>query len=186
MIVDIRRFSVEEYYRMAETGILDPDERIELLAGQIIPMSPKGTAHEAAIARLDKILRTRLGEQVLLRFQSPIRLDPYSEPEPDIAVVVPDPLFYEHRHPIPQEIYLIIEVADINLERDTIFKTQLYAESGIRDYWVLDVSDRRVYVFREASETGYQSQAVLSETETLSPLEFTTCNITVEEMLQPV
>lgn len=186
MIVDIRRFNVKEYYRMAETGILDPDERVELIAGQIIPMSPKGTAHRAAVKRIEKLLENRLRDRVLVFTQDPIRLNNYSEPEPDIAVVMPDPLFYEDHHPIPEEIYLIIEVADTTVDRDTNFKAKLYASSGIRDYWVLDVSDRRLFVFREPSEIGYQSQAILSETETISLLEFDDCHITVGEMLRPL
>ena len=108
MVLDIRLLTVKDYHRMAEAGIFHPNERVELIAGQIIRMTAKGTAHSAATTRTDSLLRNRLGTQVLVRPQEPIQLDDLSEPEPDIAVVRPDPLYYEDHHPTPSEIYLII------------------------------------------------------------------------------
>lgn len=186
MLLDVRLFTVKDYHRMAEAGILDPDERVELLDGQIIKMPAKGTAHEAAITRTDLFLRERLGRGVLLRLQSPIQLNEYSEPEPDIAVAIPEPLFYENHHPTPSEVYLIIEVADTRLNRDTEFKARLYAQAGIADYWVLDVNERQLHAFQEPSPNGYQSEAILSAREAVSPLAFPDVTITVGEMLRPL
>jgi Uma2 family endonuclease len=185
MLLDVRLFTVKEYHRMVEAGILDPDERVELLAGQILKMAAKGTAHEAAITRADRLLRNRIGEPVLLRLQSPIQLNDYSEPEPDIAVVQVDPLDYEDHHPNSSEVYLIIEIADTSLNRDLNFKAQIYAQSGITDYWVLDINERRLYVLREPNNNGYQNQVILSDHDTVLPLTFPDCVITVGEMLRP-
>ena len=186
MVLDIRLLTVKDYHRMAEAGIFHPNERVELIAGQIIRMTAKGTAHEAAITRTDKLLENLLREQVLTRLQSPVKLDDYSEPEPDIAAVMPDPMYYEDHHPTPSEIYLIIEVADTSFKIDRQVKAPVYAQSGITDYWILDVNDRKLHVFREPTPDGYQSEVILSEDARVSPLAFPSCTITVREMLRPI
>jgi len=186
MLLDIRLFTAKEYYFMAETGILNPDERVELLAGQIVKMAAKGTAHSAATTRTEKLLESRLENQALVRVQDPVQLDDYSEPEPDIAVVRVDPLFYEDHHPTPSEVYLIIEVADTTLSRDIEFKARIYARAGITDYWVLDVNNRRLHIFREPSLNGYQSELILSDSGSVSLLAFPNVIITVGEMLRPL
>jgi Uma2 family endonuclease len=185
MVSVIRLLTVQDYHRMAEAGIFHPEERVELIAGQIIQMSAKGTAHEAAITRTERLLRNRLSNQVLCRLQSPVQLDNYSEPEPDVAVVMPNPLDYDDHHPTPSEVFLIIEVADSSLKYDREKKAPMYAKAGITDYWVLDVIGRKLYVYRSPSQTGYQSKMILSEEATISPLAFPECLITVKEMLRP-
>lgn len=185
MLSDVRLFTVKDYHRMAESGIFDPDERVELLAGQIIKMTAKGTAHSAATTRTEKLLENRLGEQVLVRVQEPVQLNDFSEPEPDIAVVIPDDSYYEDHHPTPLEVYLIIEIADSSLNRDLEFKATIYAQSGIIDYWVLDVNERQLNVFREPSQNGYQSEVILRDEATIFPLAFPNCLIIVREMLRP-
>jgi Uma2 family endonuclease len=182
--IAVRRLSVQDYHQMAESGILQPDERIELLEGQIIQMAAKGTAHSAAVTRIERLLRNRLGERVLLRFQDPVRLNDYSEPEPDVAVVQPNTLFYEDHHPIPSEVFLLIEVSDTTLKFDREVKSPAYARSGIAEYWVLDVKARKLHVYRVPGTDGYQSEAILSEELTVAPLAFPDCVITVREMLR--
>ncbi|MBD2200599.1 MULTISPECIES: Uma2 family endonuclease [Calothrix] len=186
MVLAIRLLTVQDYHRMAEAGIFHPEERVELIAGQIIQMVAKGTAHESAITRIDRLLRNRINHEVLLRFQSPVQLDDYSEPEPDVAVVVPDALDYDDHHPKPPEIFLIIEVADTSLKYDTEVKAAIYAKSGIVDYWVLDVNRRKLHVYRLPSPQGYQSETILAEDVQISPLAFPNCLITVREMLRPI
>lgn len=185
MITDIRLLTIQEYHRMAEAGIFHPEERLELIAGQIIRKSAKGTAHESAITRTERLLRQRLGEQVLLRLQSPIQLDDYSEPEPDIAVVMPNPLDYDDHHPYPEEVFLLIEVADSSLKYDREVKAIAYAKSGIADYWILDVNQRKLHVYRLPSPDSYQSETILSEDVTISPLAFPDCAIAPRELLRP-
>ncbi|MBD0346530.1 MAG: Uma2 family endonuclease [Coleofasciculus sp. Co-bin14] len=181
----LRLWTAEEYHRMAEAGIFHPEERVELIAGQIIRMSAKGTAHTAAVRRTAKILRNLLTNQAEVYTQDPIQLDDFSEPEPDVAVVRIDPLDYADHHPTPSEVYLIIEVADSSLKYDRETKAKAYARSGIADYWVLDVINRKLHMFREPIQEAYQSEVILSEEASVSPLQFPTLEITLQEMLPP-
>ena len=183
-VTDIRLLSVHDYHRMVEARVLAPDERVELISGQLYKMAAKGTAHSAAVTRIERVLKARLSDRVLLRFQDPIQLDDYSEPEPDIAVVKVNPLDYEEHHPTPSEVYLLIEVADTTLKRDRELKAPAYAQSGIQDYWILDVNQRQLYVFRSPTATGYANEFVLSESDVISPLTFLDCQIAVVEMLR--
>jgi Uma2 family endonuclease len=185
MRVGFRLISVQDYHRMAEAGIFCPDERIELIEGQIIPMAAKGTAHTAAVTRIHRLFRNRLGDKVLLRLQDPIALNDYSEPEPDVALVRPDPLDYEDHHPTVADVFLVIEVADSSLKFDCEVKAITYAKSGISDYWVLDVTARKLHVFRLPSADGYQSETILLEEVAVAPIAFPDCEIRVEEMLRP-
>lgn len=182
--IALRRLSVQDYHRMAESGILQSDERVELLDGQMIQMAAKGTAHSAAVTRIERLLRQRLGDRVLLRFQDPVRLNDYSEPEPDVAVVQPNSLLYEDHHPIPSEVFLLIEVSDSALKFDREVKAPAYARAGIAEYWVLDVNARKLHVYRVPGAEGYQSEAILSEALTVAPLAFPECVIAVREMLR--
>ncbi|MDZ7957314.1 MAG: Uma2 family endonuclease [Aulosira sp. DedQUE10] len=179
----LRLWTVEEYHRMAEAGIFGADERVELLEGKIIWMSAKGTAHRSAVGRTDYLLKNRLVNRAWVAIQNPVKLNERSEPEPDIAVVKIDPLDYAEHHPTPPEIYLIIEVADSSLKLDCETKGKYYSKAGIRDYWVLDVVNCQLHIFRKPTEDGYQSEKILSEDETISPLEFPNVRITVLEIL---
>jgi Uma2 family endonuclease len=186
MLLDIRLLTVKDYHQMGETGIFDPDERIELLSGQIIKKPVKGPSHSAAVKRIDRILRSKLGNSVLVQLQDPVQLDNYSEPEPDVALLVPNPTDYEDHHPTAADVYLIIEVSDSTLSRDCEFKADLYARSGIVDYWVLDLSNRQLRVFREPTQNGYQKKMTLSENESIALLAFANCMIQVSELLRPI
>jgi Uma2 family endonuclease len=186
MLTNIRQITVTEYHQMAEMGIFHPEERLELISGQIIKMAAKGTTHEAAITRTQRIFNQRLGDKVLIRTQSPIKLDDYSEPEPDIAIVKTNALDYEDHHPQPSEIFLIIEIADSSLKYDREVKTSAYAKSGIIDYWVLDLNGRKLYVYRLPNAEGYQSESILGENLTISPLAFPECKITIKELLRKI
>jgi Uma2 family endonuclease len=186
MLTNIRQISVTEYHRMVEMGIFHPEERLELLSGQILKMAAKGTAHEAAITRIQRILNQRLGDQVLIRTQSPITLDDFSEPEPDVAIVKTNILDYEDHHPQPSEVFLLIEVADSSLKYDREVKSLVYAQSGIIDYWVLDVNGRKLSVYRDPHITGYQSESILGENLTISPLAFPGFEIKIRDFLRKV
>jgi Uma2 family endonuclease len=179
----LRLWTVDEYHRMAEAGIFGGDERVELLAGKIIWMSAKGTAHRSAVARTDRLLQNSLRNLALICVQDPVKLNERSEPEPDIAVVKVDPLDYADHHPTPGEIYLIIEVADSSLKVDCETKAQAYSQAGIRDYWVLDVVNRQLHIFREPTEDGYQNEIILGENGTISPLQFPDLQIAIFDML---
>lgn len=181
----LRLWTVAEYHRMVETGILASDEPVELVAGRVIRMSPQKTPHATAVTLTRLLLEDSLGKQVLVRSQLPVTLGDRSEPEPDVAVVMADALRYLDHHPIPSEIYLIIEIADTTIKRDCNLKALDYAQSGVTDYWVLDLNQRQLHVFREPSPSGYQKRDLLQEAGRISPLHIDLV-IQVQEMLPPL
>jgi Uma2 family endonuclease len=185
IFVDLRLLTVADYHQMVESGILSADERVELVEGQLYQMAAKGTAHSAAVTRIDRILADRLGDAVLLRFQDPVLLSNVSEPEPDVAVVQPDRLDYEERHPGPGDILLLIEVADTTVKRDLEIKAPAYGRAGVVETWVLDVSGRCLHVFREPGPKGYGLKWVVTDGESIAPLALPNCVIQVREWLRP-
>ena len=181
--LQLRLWTVEEYHRMAEADIFAPDERVELLEGRIIWMIAKGTAHRSAVGRIDRLLQDCLKNRALICVQDPVKLNDRSEPEPDISVVKIDPLDYADHHPTPSEVYLIIEVADSSLKLDCETKAQAYSLAGIKDYWVLDVVKRELHIFRKPTQKGYESETIIAEYGTVSPLEFPDLYIRLSDML---
>lgn len=141
--------SVDAFHRMGETGILGPSERVELIAGEIVTMSPIGVLHAAIVDALTRHFARRAGESVFVRCQNPLRLDGFNEPEPDIAVVRARDDLYTTAHPGPADVLLVIEVADTSLDYDLGTKTPLYARHGIPEVWVIDAATRQTRVFRQ-------------------------------------
>jgi Uma2 family endonuclease len=186
MTVQSRPFTVVEYHRMSELEIIALEERTELLDGQIIVMAAKGTAHSSATTLTQDLFKERLGRRVFVRSQEPIRLNDRSEPEPDVVLAVRDELAYSTHHPTVAEVLLAIEVADSSLKYDLEVKAIAYAKAGILDYWVLDVVERRLHVFRQPDQGIYQSQAILAEALEITPIAFPDCTIFIREMLPPL
>jgi Uma2 family endonuclease len=182
----LRKWTVAEYYKLGEMGFFRPEERVELILGNIIKMSAKGTAHTSALGRTDRLFQDLFHNLAWVRVQDPIALDDSSEPEPDIVLAIIDSLDYATHHPTPAEVYLIIEVADSSLTYDREVKAEIYARSGIADYWILNVNERQLHVFREPTEDGYQSEVILGENASISPLQFPTFNIAILAMLPPI
>ena len=152
------RFSVKEYYRMAETGVLRPDARVELLNGEITDMSPIGPFHGGVVNRLIRSFTRSSGERWLVSPQNPVRLDDYSEPEPDLMLLKPIPDDYISRHPQPEDVYLLIEVSDASLITDREEKLPIYGRAGIVEVWIVNLVDLTVEVYREPHFTGYGSR----------------------------
>ena len=167
---------------MIEAEILTTDDKVELLEGQIIQMSPQYPPHAATTQRTFNYLSRLLAGKAFLRMQLPITLNPNSEPEPDIAIVRFHPREYLDGHPTGDDIFLLIEVADATLRRDCNHKARTYAKAKITDYWVLDVNARKMYVFRQPGEQGYQEQMLLDENATLSPLAFPEVEVQVNQL----
>ncbi|MBI4781958.1 MAG: Uma2 family endonuclease [Oscillatoriophycideae cyanobacterium NC_groundwater_1537_Pr4_S-0.65um_50_18] len=155
-------WTVDDYHRMVETGVLTGSDRVELLEGQVIEMNPQLPPHAATTQRAFRYLDRLLETVAYVRMQLPVTLKPKSEPEPDIAVVRIDANEYGDRHPTPDDIFLIIEVADSTLLGDRQQKSLVYAKAGIADYWILDVNAKQVYVFREPTLEGYQQEAIVA------------------------
>jgi Uma2 family endonuclease len=144
----VHRFTRDEYYRMAEAGLFR-DERVELLDGEIITMSPQNTPHASTVYRLAHRLEQLIGNATCIRCQLPIVLNDWSEPEPDIAVCAPDPHDYSQAHPQPGQILLLIEVADASSSYDRGQKATAYAASGIPELWIVSLPDRRLEVLSD-------------------------------------
>lgn len=140
---------------MREAGILGEDDRVELVEGDVVAMTPIGSAHAACVKRLTLLLFRAAGELALVSVQDPVRLDEASEPKPDLALLHPKPDFYASGHPGPEDVLLLIEVADASLAYDQEVKLPLYARAGIREVWLVDLPGRRVLVHREPGAGGY-------------------------------
>lgn len=183
----LKRWTVQDYHRLGDLGILAPEERTELIAGQIILMASKGTPHVLSLRLLSQTLDALFAEHpVFISLQDPIQLDDFSEPEPDVAIVRGRILDYADHHPTAQDVDWIIEVADSTLSYDTGTKAQLYAQSGIPDYWVLDLKNRQFHIFRNPTPTGYSSHLILAEPNQASPLAFPQVSLDLTASLPPL
>jgi hypothetical protein len=165
-----RRFTVDEYYRMAEAGILGEDDRVELLDGEIVEMTPIGERHAAAVTRLDDLFHEFVGDRATIRVQNPVRLHRYAEPEPDVALVAPREDRYAGGHPGPADILLIVEVADTSLPYDRERKLPAYAAAGIPEVWLVDLTAERIEVYREPVGEAYRDRRILGRDATLTIL----------------
>lgn len=148
-------YSVDDYYRMAETGILRAGDRVELIEGEIIDMAPIGSRHAAAVNRIGNTLKLGVDTQAIVAIQNPVRLDRYSEPQPDIALLRPREDFYATAHPGPADVLLIIEVADSTLRYDRDTKLPLYARHGIPEVWLVDIGNNSFTIHREPQAAEY-------------------------------
>lgn len=145
----LKRFTLAEYNRLAELGFLGEDDRVELIHGQIIKMSAKGTAHEVCMTRLLRELPRLLGDRATLRSQAPLILLPDSAPEPDFAIVQNRADDYLSSHPEPADVLLVIEISDSSLSYDQEVKLSLYAEARISDYWIFNLVENHLEVYSE-------------------------------------
>jgi Uma2 family endonuclease len=177
-----RKFTVKQYHKMFESGILTEDDRVELIRGEIIEMSPIGTKHAACVNRLINLLVQSLGKRVIVAAQNPIGLNDNSEPQPDVVLVKPRDDFYETAHPQPQDIFLLIEVADSTIIYDREEKIPLYAEANIIEVWLVDINEQIVEVYQQPTATGYQQIQKFSLGESLTIPGFADVTITVNEI----
>ena len=151
--VTLRRFSVEQYHRMIEAGILGPDDRVELLDGYVVEMNPILAPHAYSVERTRKAFERLVPDGWIVRPQQPISLSS-SEPEPDVAVVRGRDEDFAARHPRAEEIPLLVEVADTSLRRDQELKLPLYAAAAIYEYWILNLQDRQLERHRDPQSTS--------------------------------
>lgn len=151
--------TVDAFHRMGETGILGSADRVELIDGEIIDMSPIGALHAAIVDLLARHFARRAGESVFIRCQNPLRLDDVSEPEPDLVILRPRADFYATAHPGPADAILVVEVADTSLAYDLGVKVPLYARHGIPEVWVIDLGARRTTLFRRPAGGRYAEES---------------------------
>lgn len=148
--------SVDEYERMGEAGIFRADARLELLEGGIYEMSPIGSHHAACVKFLGNLLNRQLGDKLIVSTQDPIRLDDYSEPQPDLALLRWRDDFYRHAHPTPADVLLVIEVADSTLSSDRSYKLPLYAKAGIAEAWLVNLSEQTIELYAAPADGSYR------------------------------
>jgi Uma2 family endonuclease len=178
------RFNVKEYYRMAETGVLRPDARVELLDGKVIDMSPIGPFHGSITKYLSKIFFGAAKGRWITAVQDPVRLDDHSEPQPDLMLLKPVADFYRKRHPQPEDVFLLIEVSDTTLTTDRDDKIPAYGHAGITEVWIINLADLTIEVYREPHFTGYGSKTILRAGEKVSPQAFPDVIVDVAELMQ--
>jgi len=181
-----RRFTVEEYYKMAEAGILREDERVELIEGEIIVKSPQGPRHASSNSRAAEWFVLNFTGRCTVRIQAPIHLDDSSEPEPDVVLALPDENYYSDHHPTPREILLVMEVSESSLEFDRVRKSRTYAKAGIRQYCLLNLKSRELEDYRQPSQNGYRSKQTYTESESFKLAAFPTISINVGDLLPPL
>ena len=152
-----RLFTVAEYYQMADAGILKEDDRVELIEGEVVAMSPIGSRHAGCVAKLEALLHRALSaEPVIVWVQNPLRLSEYSEPQPDICVLRAREDFYTQSHPTAADAVFVVEVADSSLMYDRNAKLSLYARSGIAEVWLVDLVNHVVEVHTAPGAAGYE------------------------------
>jgi Uma2 family endonuclease len=178
------RFSVQEYYRMAETGVLQPNARVELLNGEIIDMSPIGPFHGSVTKYLIQIFTDANHGKWIMQVQDPVRLDEHSEPQPDLVLLKRTPDFYRQRHPQPEDVFLLVEVSDTTLAFDREEKLPAYGRAGIPEVWIVNLTNLTVEIYREPHFTGYGSKNILRAGDKACPAAFPDVAVDVAELLR--
>src|SRR5712692_3167368 len=177
------RFTWDEYHKMAETGILAPTQRVELIEGEIVDMTPIGRRHVACVARLTHIFVRGVGDRAVVLVQSPLRLAEHSEPQPDLVVLHPRADFYAERDAGPRDVLLVIEVADTSEHYDRHVKVPLYAQHGIPEVWLVDLTAGSVTAYRQPGAEGYEQTIVARGHDELRPLAFPDFVVTAASIL---
>jgi Uma2 family endonuclease len=182
MTVTTAKWTLDDYHRMVEIGLLSK-RHVELLNGEIIEMPPEGPEHAQLNTDTADYLRSLLGETALVRDAKPITLPlTASEPEPDLAIVQPLRALYRTRHPYPEDIFWLIEYSNTSLGKDLDTKRKVYAEAGILEYWVVDLKNRLVKIFRNPVDGNYTSEVTLSD-RSVSPLAFPNIVVSGQRLL---
>ncbi len=177
-----KQFTVEEYYKLGELGMLR-DGRTELIDGDIIYMAPMGTRHLSCVGRLLKMFFNTLGDRATILSQTPVRLNGRLEPEPDVSILKPRADCYIDIHPQPQDVYLLIEVSVTTVDHDRNVKSVRYGRAGVIELWIIDIEAQLVEVYRNPNANGYESIQQFRPGESISPLAFSDIVISVDEIL---
>jgi Uma2 family endonuclease len=185
MLAEIKRklFTVDDYHRMVDAGILDEDDRVELIEGEIIQMSPIGDRHAGCVNRMTDLFTYLFRGKAVVTVQNPVRLNQYNEPQPDITLAKWRADFYSSGPPEPADILLAVEVADTTIQKDLRIKLPIYARLGIVEFWVEDLKHDRLLVFQNPEGDTYKTSLTFSKGETVSPLAFPDIAITVGQLL---
>ncbi len=177
------RFSVDAYHRLADAGILKETDRVELIEGEIIEMSPIGKRHAACVKRLNKIL-SRISEDGILGVQDPLLIsEDGTEPEPDVMLLKPRADFYEETPPQPADVLLLVEVADTSLEYDRKIKMPLYARAGIAEAWIVNLEGNRIEIYTEPRNGSYTVLRIAQSGDAIAPQALPQASVEVDAVL---
>ncbi|MFN8637073.1 MAG: Uma2 family endonuclease [Chloroflexota bacterium] len=178
-----RLFTVHEYHQMGDAGILGEDDRVELINGEIVEMPPIGENHFGEVNRFTAMFSQYFAGQAVVHIQNPLRLGQRIEPQPDVVLLRFRDDFYKGKFPGPEDALLVVEVAESSLTYDRQTKVQLYAQAGIVEYWIVNLVDGEIEVYRDPAGTRYRSMQTLKSGDTVSPVEFPDVTIPVAELL---
>ena len=178
-----RKFTVAEYHLMGEAGVFSPGDRVELIRGEIIQMAAIGKRHATCVRRLIRVFRQLPEDRAILDVQDPVELPPDSEPQPDVVLLQFREDYYEAAHPTPSDVLLLVEVSDSTIEYDREVKTPLYAQSGIREAWIVNLAEDCIEIYRQPTADGYRFAQKVNRGEMVSPLEFPAFEIDVNFVL---
>ena len=178
-----RRFTADEYQEMGRAGILREGDRVELIDGEVLAMSPIGAPHVGTLNRITKLFSQRAGDTATVQVGGAIRLDPYSEPQPDLVLLKARADFYVSALPGPADVLLAIEVAQSSLAYDRNVKAALYARRGIPEYWVVDLNGGEVIRHTDPVDGTYRRVAVVPPGEPFAPELLPGCVVTTRDIL---
>ena len=178
-----RRFTVDEYHRMGQAGILSEEDRVELIDGDVVAMTPIGTRHNACVSCATRALVTATGDAAIVLPQGSVRLSRHDEPEPDLVLLRPRSDFYAARHAGPEDILLVIEIADSSIAYDRDVKARLYAESGVPEYWLADLNANVVWRHSAAERGVYRTREPYRRGQYIAPQLLPACVVAVDVFL---
>jgi Uma2 family endonuclease len=178
-----RRFDVDEYHRMAQAGILAREDRVELIDGEVVAMTPVGPRHNAAVDRANRVLGRVVGDKAIVRVQGSIRLGRSTEPEPDLALLRPRADFYASDMPGPADVLLVIEIAESSLVYDRDVKSGVYAGADVLEYWLVDLGARTIQRHTQPRDGRYRETHLVDDGQTLAPEALPDCVVAARDLM---
>ncbi len=178
-----RHFTVKDFYRMLEAGILTEDDRVELIDGEIVEMSPIGSRHAASVNRLATCLIRFLGDAAVVSLQNPLRLSTKTEPLPDVVVLKPRADFYAETHPGPDDVLLVVEVSDTTLAYDRRVKLPLYARAGVPEVWIVNLPKAVVEAYARPDGETYSDIRKAGRGQALKATQLPALGLSVDDIL---
>ena len=176
-------FNVDQYYRLAEVGVLKPDDRVELIEGEIVKMSPIGSPHAACVTRTNRLFQNTFAQRAVIWVQNPVRLSDFSEPVPDVALLKPRDDFYAEHLPTAEDVLLVIEVSDSTILSDRNVKMPLYARAGIPEAWLVNLPKKIIEVYYDLVDGRYQECSKFKRGEVLVSPTVPSLSLKVSEII---
>ncbi len=183
LILSTKKYTLAEYHQMIEIGILKAQDKVELIRGEIIKMSPVGLKHASCVKKINQLFAQKLGNKVILGIQDPIKLNDNSQPQPDVVLLKPKSDFYATEHPKSEDILLLIEVADTSIEYDRQIKIPLYAENNITEMWLININENIIQVYQNPQGKLYKNITNYQIDDKIDLTIFPDCEIKVKDIL---